>query len=197
VATPRGLNPPHVPACDDARDALSMGAEPEGFLWRSGQTAAADDASRRPDRGAWSRVNSAAAGSHVPPHRYPWTRRPAGRPLLAIGWSGTPRRPCPSISSVITYARWCAAHGEPVLEEAKVLAWLTQHGATVRTGTHSGVRSVEGVRGVDRGLPAGLQARRSHPHLCPEYPSPLSESDLLSRTLSSPIRHIRRSSPRI
>ena len=49
----------------------------------------------------------------------------------------------------VTYARWCAAHAEPVLAEEKVLACLTQHGATVRTGSLSGITAVEGVRGVD------------------------------------------------
>jgi hypothetical protein len=47
VATTRGLNPPNFPSFDDARDAFSMGAEKEGFLWLSGQTAAAYDASGR------------------------------------------------------------------------------------------------------------------------------------------------------
>jgi hypothetical protein len=41
------------------------------------------------------------------------------------------------------------AHGEPVLAEEKVLAWLTQHGATVRTGSLSHITAVEGVRVVD------------------------------------------------
>ena len=49
----------------------------------------------------------------------------------------------------VTYARWCAAHGEPVLAEEKVLAWLTAHGATVRTGSLSRITVVEGVRVVD------------------------------------------------
>lgn len=49
----------------------------------------------------------------------------------------------------VTYARWCAAHGEPVLAEEKVLAWLTQHGATVRTGSLSHITAVEGVRVMD------------------------------------------------
>jgi hypothetical protein len=36
-----------------------------------------------------------------------------------------------------------------VLAEEKVLAWLTQHGTTVRTGSLSGITAVEGVRVVD------------------------------------------------
>jgi hypothetical protein len=49
----------------------------------------------------------------------------------------------------VTSARWCAAHGEPVLPEEQVLAWLTQHGATVSTGSLSHITAVEGVRVVD------------------------------------------------
>jgi hypothetical protein len=49
----------------------------------------------------------------------------------------------------LAYARRCAAHGESVLAEEKVLAWLTQHGTTVRTGSLSGITAVEGVRVVD------------------------------------------------
>jgi hypothetical protein len=46
----------------------------------------------------------------------------------------------------LSYARWCAAHGEPVLAEEKVLSWLTKKGATVSTGTYSQLRTVQGVR---------------------------------------------------
>jgi hypothetical protein len=42
--------------------------------------------------------------------------------------------------------RWCAARGEAVLAEDRVLAWLTAHGATVKTGPLSQVTSVAGVR---------------------------------------------------
>jgi hypothetical protein len=49
----------------------------------------------------------------------------------------------------LAYARWCASHGAPVLPEDEVLAWLTAHGATVRTGALSQVAAVEGVRVVD------------------------------------------------
>jgi hypothetical protein len=49
----------------------------------------------------------------------------------------------------VRYARWCAAHREPVWPEADMLAWLTQRGATVTTGTYSGVASVQGVRVVE------------------------------------------------
>jgi hypothetical protein len=46
----------------------------------------------------------------------------------------------------LSYARWCASHGELVLEEAQVLAWLTDHRAGVRTGTLSQTALVVGVR---------------------------------------------------
>jgi hypothetical protein len=49
----------------------------------------------------------------------------------------------------LAYARWCASHGEPVLAEDHVLAWLTVHGAMVRTGSLSGITAVERVRVVD------------------------------------------------
>jgi len=49
----------------------------------------------------------------------------------------------------LTYARWCASHGEPVLAEDHVLAWLTAHGAPVRTGSVNRITAVEGVRVVD------------------------------------------------
>jgi hypothetical protein len=49
----------------------------------------------------------------------------------------------------LAYACRCAAYGEPVLPEDQVLAWLTAHGATVRTGALSQVTAVEGVRVVD------------------------------------------------
>jgi len=42
--------------------------------------------------------------------------------------------------------KWCAARGELVLEEAKVLASLTVQGATMRTGSLSQVTIVVGVR---------------------------------------------------
>jgi hypothetical protein len=46
----------------------------------------------------------------------------------------------------LAYARWCASHGELVLEEAQVLTWLEQHGATVRTAPLSQVSMLAGVR---------------------------------------------------
>ena len=49
----------------------------------------------------------------------------------------------------LAYARRCAAHGEPVLAEEKVLAWLTHHGTTVSTRPVSHITAVEGVRVVD------------------------------------------------
>jgi len=49
----------------------------------------------------------------------------------------------------VAYAHWAAARGEPLLPEAQVLAWLTQHGATVHTGPLSQVTTVQGVRVVD------------------------------------------------
>jgi hypothetical protein len=49
----------------------------------------------------------------------------------------------------LAYARWSAAYGAPVLAEDHVLARLTAHGATVRTGSVSRITAVEGVRIVD------------------------------------------------
>jgi hypothetical protein len=49
----------------------------------------------------------------------------------------------------LAYARWCAVHGELVLAEAQVLAWLTAHGARITTAPLSRLMSVEGVRVVD------------------------------------------------
>jgi hypothetical protein len=49
----------------------------------------------------------------------------------------------------LAYVRWSTSHGAPVLAEDQVLAWLTAHGATVRTGSLSHVTAVEGVRVVD------------------------------------------------
>jgi hypothetical protein len=46
----------------------------------------------------------------------------------------------------LAYAKWCASHGEPVLEEAKVIAALQAHGATVRTAPLSQTTMVVGVR---------------------------------------------------
>jgi hypothetical protein len=49
---------------------------------------------------------------------------------------------------LLAYMRWCGARGEPVLTEGQVLAWLVDHGATVRTGAVSQVTAVVGVRVV-------------------------------------------------
>jgi hypothetical protein len=49
----------------------------------------------------------------------------------------------------LTYARWAAARGEPVLAAAPVLAWLRDKGATLRTGTFSRLQDVAGVRLVE------------------------------------------------
>jgi hypothetical protein len=46
----------------------------------------------------------------------------------------------------LAYARWCTNHGEPMLAEEKVLAWLTARGATLRTRGLSQIRQVVGVR---------------------------------------------------
>jgi hypothetical protein len=46
----------------------------------------------------------------------------------------------------VTYARWAASRGEPVLAEDRVLAWLTERGATITTGTFSQFMAVQGVR---------------------------------------------------
>jgi hypothetical protein len=48
----------------------------------------------------------------------------------------------------LAYARWCAGHGEPVLAEDQVLAWLTAHGATLDTRPLTQVVMVVGVRVV-------------------------------------------------
>lgn len=48
----------------------------------------------------------------------------------------------------VRYARWCTAHGELVLAEDQVLAWLTQRAAPVRTGAVSAITIVVGVRVV-------------------------------------------------
>jgi hypothetical protein len=47
---------------------------------------------------------------------------------------------------LLAYLRWCGAHGEPVLEEAKIMAALEAHGARVSTGAYSQVRTAQGVR---------------------------------------------------
>jgi len=49
----------------------------------------------------------------------------------------------------LTYAKWCASHGEVALEEAPVVAALQAHGANLRTGTLSPGRLIVGVRVVD------------------------------------------------
>jgi hypothetical protein len=48
----------------------------------------------------------------------------------------------------VAYARWCANHGEAVLAEEPMLAWLQARGATLHTGTLSQLRQVVGVRVV-------------------------------------------------
>ena len=49
----------------------------------------------------------------------------------------------------LAYARWSAAHGEPLLAEAQVLTWLEQRGARITTAPLSRITQVEGVRLVD------------------------------------------------
>jgi|SRR5919109_3201449 hypothetical protein len=49
---------------------------------------------------------------------------------------------------LVTYGRWCAGHGAVPVEEAKVWDWLTQHGASRRTGVLSQTVMVVGVRVV-------------------------------------------------
>jgi hypothetical protein len=78
-------------------------------------------------------------------------------PDLAVGWERfasdrlewDAQAAAPIDLLFLAYARWCASHGEPVLAEDRVLAWLTAHGATVRTGSVSRIMAVEGVRVVD------------------------------------------------
>jgi hypothetical protein len=49
----------------------------------------------------------------------------------------------------LRYARWCANHGEPVLAEEPVLAWLQAHGVTRHTGTLTQTTMLVGVRVVE------------------------------------------------
>jgi hypothetical protein len=49
---------------------------------------------------------------------------------------------------LVAYLRWAGAHGEPVLAEEKILTWLRDHGATVRTAPLSQTTLVAGVRVV-------------------------------------------------
>jgi hypothetical protein len=49
----------------------------------------------------------------------------------------------------LAYAHWCASHGEPPLEETKVVAALQDHGVTVRAGTLGHGALLVGVRVVD------------------------------------------------
>lgn len=62
----------------------------------------------------------------------------------ALEWD--PQAGVPVDVLYLRYAKWCAARGAPVLAEEKVLAWLSQHGATMRTGTLSQLTTVQGVR---------------------------------------------------
>jgi hypothetical protein len=64
-----------------------------------------------------------------------------------LAWD--PQAACPSDLLYLQYTRWCALRGEVALAEDKVLAWLTQHGTTVSTGTFSQLRTVAGVRLVE------------------------------------------------
>jgi hypothetical protein len=48
----------------------------------------------------------------------------------------------------VSYARWCASRGEPVLAEEQVLARLQAHGATVHTGALTQTTMLVGVRVV-------------------------------------------------
>ena len=81
---------------------------------------------------------------------------PPPPPDPAAGWEGfagshvqwDPSAACPVDWLFVSYARWSGSRGEPVLAEAQVLAWLTAHGATVRTRPSGRVTSVEGVRVV-------------------------------------------------
>jgi hypothetical protein len=46
----------------------------------------------------------------------------------------------------MAYAKWCASRGELALEEAKVVAALQAHGASLRTGALTQTAMVQGVR---------------------------------------------------
>jgi hypothetical protein len=61
-----------------------------------------------------------------------------------VEWS--PEAAAPIDLLFLAYARWSGARGEPVLAKDKVLAWLTEKGATVCTSTYSQVTTVQGVR---------------------------------------------------
>ncbi len=49
----------------------------------------------------------------------------------------------------LAYARWSTSHSEAVLPERDMLAWLTERGATITTGTFSQLQTVAGVRLVE------------------------------------------------
>jgi len=97
---------------------------------------------------AWALRALAEAQTHValPPPPDPaagWETCAASR----LEWDAQAAAPIDLL--FLAYARWCAAHGEPVLAEANVLAELTAHGATGRTGPLSHVTDVLGVRVMD------------------------------------------------
>jgi hypothetical protein len=46
----------------------------------------------------------------------------------------------------LAYVRWATTHGEPVLAEEKVLAWLQAKGASLRTLPLTQCTTVQGVR---------------------------------------------------
>jgi hypothetical protein len=97
---------------------------------------------------AWALRAWAEAQTHValPPPPDPatgWDTFAASR----LEWASSAAVPVDLL--FVTYARWCTAHGEPVLAEDKVLAWLEQHGTTVRIRALSQVTAVEGVRVED------------------------------------------------
>jgi hypothetical protein len=84
-------------------------------------------------------------------------QKPAALPLLpdpAQSWEvfahqrleWVPDAAAPLDYLLLAYVRWCMARGEPVLAEEKLLAWLKDHGAGVRTGALSAFTSVVGVR---------------------------------------------------
>jgi hypothetical protein len=69
-----------------------------------------------------------------------WERFAAGR----LEWDETAAVEVDRL--YLSYAKWCASHGEAVWAEEPMLAWLQARGATLRTGVLSGIRQVVGVR---------------------------------------------------
>jgi hypothetical protein len=102
----------------------------------------------------------------------PFGRSPPPPPDPAAGWERfaasrlewDPQAAVEVDQLYISYARWCASHGEVALAEAPVLAWLQNKGATVYTGPLSQVTTVLGVRVTASPPPAATIARQGGTH---------------------------------